>query len=65
MAVLLENEQPKEARTYLDIALTYWADADKDYIPFERATALSERSKSVEGKFTSELFYLSRLPQHL
>ncbi|QAA80564.1 tetratricopeptide repeat protein [Aequorivita sp. H23M31] len=43
LAFLLENENPKEARKYLDIALQYWQHADPEYIPLQRAKVLSQR----------------------
>lgn len=43
MAKLLENENPKSAKKHLDIALQYWTNADANFIPYQRALALSER----------------------
>lgn len=43
MAVVLENENKKQARAYLDIAMQYWAEADKDFILFKKANQLSNR----------------------
>ncbi|MFD2585622.1 hypothetical protein ACFSQJ_01695 [Croceitalea marina] len=43
MAVILENENKKKAREYLDIAMQYWSLADKDFIPFKKANGLAKR----------------------
>ncbi|WP_350288553.1 tetratricopeptide repeat protein [uncultured Croceitalea sp.] len=43
MAVILENENKKKARAYLDIAMQYWAEADKDFILVKKANELSNR----------------------
>jgi len=42
MAVLLENEDEQKSKEYLDIALQFWADADVDYVPFQRAKDLAK-----------------------
>jgi len=43
MATLLENENKKEAKENLNIALKYWSKADEDYIPLLKAKELAER----------------------
>jgi len=43
MAQILESEDKAKAKEYLDIALKYWANADENYIPAQRAVALSNR----------------------
>ncbi len=43
MATLLENENKKEATENLNIALKYWANADEEYIPLQKAKQLAER----------------------
>ena len=43
MATLLEKEDPQEAKKYLNLTIPYWANADADYIPAQRATALTVR----------------------
>ena len=43
MAALLEKEDKKAAKEYLDIALQYWSDADVDYIPWQRAKELADQ----------------------
>jgi tetratricopeptide (TPR) repeat protein len=42
MAALLAKEDKVEAQKYLDIALQFWANADADYIPLQRANELAE-----------------------
>ncbi len=43
MAQILENEDKREAREYLNIAMQYWAQADEAFIPLQNAHQLSER----------------------
>lgn len=43
MAYLLEDENKKEAKKYLNVALKYWANADPDYIPLLKANDLAKR----------------------
>lgn len=43
MAQLLEEEEPDAAKDYLAIALQYWAEADADYIPVQRAQELARK----------------------
>jgi len=43
MAALLEKEDQQASKKYLDIALSYWADADADYIPALLAKELAGR----------------------
>jgi len=43
MAALKAKEDKVIAKTYLDIALKYWANADANYIPLQRARALAEQ----------------------
>ena len=49
MATVLENENKKKAREYLDIAMKYWAVADKDFIPYQKATELAKRLLIYNG----------------
>jgi len=43
MAVLLEKDDQQAAKKYLDIALQFWADADPDFIPLQRANTLANQ----------------------
>lgn len=43
MASLLENENKQRARKYLNIAMHFWENADDEYIPLQKAKALSKR----------------------
>lgn len=43
MAQLIEEEDPKAAKDYLDIALQFWAEADATYMPQQWAKELAGR----------------------
>lgn len=48
MALILENENKKEAREYLEIAMEYWANADDDFLLLKNANELSQRLLVLE-----------------
>ncbi|WP_378183940.1 tetratricopeptide repeat protein [Aquimarina sp. SS2-1] len=43
MALILENEDQTKALEYLKTALKFWANADENYIPLQRANELAQR----------------------
>jgi len=43
MATFLEKDDPTNAKKYINIALQYWANADADFIPLQRAQVLASR----------------------
>ncbi|GAA0871099.1 hypothetical protein GCM10009117_02440 [Gangjinia marincola] len=53
MAFLLQNDDREQAKKYLDIAMTYWKNADQDYVPYMKAKRLRSTLNEVKTESIS------------